>query len=100
MITALIIAGLFYFGGALFTGKFLKNKLKIWKALLVTFMCLILWAWFLHFSYEGNVPDAALSQVGFGCAMLFFGLRSKMFLAKKQEKKAHNNATGKSKKST
>lgn len=97
MIGTLIIAGIFYLMGALFSGKLIKYQVRIWKALLTSFVIFIFWLWFLHFSYAGDVPQTALSQVSLGCVMLFMGLRSDRFLPDFKKKKSSGRLNGEAK---
>lgn len=98
MLVYLIIGSIFYLIGALISGKIVKNQVKTWKALLSTFILLILWLWFLHFSYEANIPQTAINQASFGSAMLFFGLRSDKFLPDEKKKKVSDPLKGEAKK--
>jgi len=97
MLGTLIIAGIFYLIGAFISGKLVKSQIKTWKALLSSFMLFIIWLWFIHLFYEGNVPSTASSQVGLSTIMLFIGLRSDRFLTAGKKKKIHKALKGEAK---
>jgi len=98
MLGTITIAGIFYLIGSLISGKIIKDKVKLWKALASMLVLFFTWLWLLYIFYEGSVSQNASFQVGLGSLSLLYGLRSEVFLPADKKTKSANTLKDKASK--